>query len=104
MEPPLSKTVQIIENWVIIEGIIIEIKEKSDLENFSVAVIKILKIIPFEEFPDLISNLNEDKINVFVRKECLPLLHTMSNEKIACNIRRANKNRLFMNEQTVHLI
>ncbi len=87
--------VQIVENWSDIEGVICGSHPSRDLRDHTVVEIRVDKVKPVEDYPNLLGESEGKTIEVLVRQETLSGIDVTEDRKVVCRVRRAGPKKIF---------
>lgn len=89
-------SVQIVENWSDITGEVRSYQPSPDVTGFMAVELDVEKVSPVEGFPNLLEHLKGKSLVVFMPEELVKPLNINLGDTIACRVRRAALDRVFV--------
>ena len=94
-------TVQIIENWSDIKGVVRSCNPSSDVRGFIAVEVMVEKVNPVEGFANLLGQALGKPLVVLIPEELVKSLGIAPDVAIECRVRRADLKRTFVHREHV---
>lgn len=94
-------SVQIIENWSRITGIVRTLQPSTALEGFMIAGVEVEQVVPVEGYPNLLEGAEGLILPIHIPGELAEQLKMKELDRIVCRVRRAGPDRYFVHRQEI---
>jgi hypothetical protein len=94
-------SVQIIENWSDVNGVVRSCNPSPDVGGFRAVEVVVEKVNPVEGFANLLGDTEGKPLVVLMPEELVKSLRIARGVMIACRVRRANLDRTFVHRNYV---
>ncbi len=94
-------SVQIIENWSSINGVVCSCNPSPSIAEFVEVEVAVETVSPVEGFANLLDNVEGRPLVVLVPEELVKSLDIAPGDVIACRVRRANLDRTFVHRNYI---
>ena len=93
--------VPIIENWSTITGVIRSIAPSNDLAQFVVVTVAVDRVEPVDGFANLLADAAGQDLDILMPQDIAQSAGLNEQERIACRVRRAGRDRVFVHQQFI---
>jgi hypothetical protein len=94
-------TVQIIENWSEIQGIVRSCHPSEDVAGFEALELEVEQVRPVDGFANLLEHTVGTTLVVLMPDELIRSLQLCPGDRMTCWVRRANLDRAFVHREHV---
>ena len=94
-------SVQIIENWSYVNGVVRSSNPSSDVAGFLEVEVEVEKVTPVEGFANLLGHTEGKPLVILIPEELVKSIGITVGVMIACRVRRANLDRTFAHRDSV---
>lgn len=97
-------SVQIIENWSRIAGIVRTLQPSTEVKGFTIADVEVEQVTPVEGFPNLLEGAEGQTLPIHIPDELVDQLRIEALDRIECRVRRAGPDRYFVHRQEISIV
>jgi len=94
-------SVQIVDNWSEVNGVVLSCNLFHDVAGFVAVELSVEKVSPVEGFANLLEHVEGQALVVLVPEELVKSLDIVPSDMIACRVRRANLERTFVHRNYI---
>lgn len=100
-------TIQIIENWSDILGVVEAVESSDDLKDFDLLVVWVERVEPVEGYPNLVATYLEEepepRLKVLAPVEIVTQYEITEGVVLECRVRRAGPERMFVHRDKIQI-
>jgi|GEM_PF-1518463 len=96
-------TVQMVENWSFIRGIVDNCMDEPDLPEFVGVIVMVEAVDPVDSYPNLLSQAAGSELPVLFPKQLVENLNLQVGDCICCRVRRAGLQRIFVHREHIEV-